>query len=420
MQTERAISRRARASESLTSANEEADVRPRYRFARRVSKIGTSAIREILRVTERPDIISFAGGMPAPELFPVTELARAHAEVFAEEGAAAMQYSTTEGWLPLRKWIAERLRLRGIAAEVDHVLITTGSQQAINLTAKVFIEAGDEIIVENPSYLAALQTFNGFEASFVPVDSDNHGMRPDILEQALKESNPKFIYVVPNFHNPKGTTLTLERRKQIIDLSRRYRVPIVEDDPYGELRYEGERVAPIASLDDQGMVIYISTFSKTISPGMRIGWVHASQEIIRNLISAKQAADLHTSTIQQRATARLLSSFDYDGHLINLRRAYGARRNAMLSALEKHFPEGVRWTKPTGGMFIWVELPEYIRGDALLEESLLDNVSFVPGATFFPRTQRHNFIRLNYSNRPPEVIEEGIRRIASVLKRRMR
>ncbi|MCI0491219.1 MAG: PLP-dependent aminotransferase family protein [Blastocatellia bacterium] len=385
-----------------------------------MSKIGTSAVREILGVTEQPDIISFAGGMPAPELFPVEEFARAHAQVFAEEGAAAMQYNTTEGWLPLRKWIAGRLAQRGIAAETDRVLITTGSQQAINLAATIFIDAGDEIIVEDPSYLAALQTFNGFEASFVPVEGDDYGMRPDLLERALKDTHPKFIYVVPNFHNPKGTTMTLERRKQLIALSNRYSVPIIEDDPYGELRYEGERVAPIASLDENGMVIYISTFSKTISPGMRIGWVHASREIIRNLISAKQADDLHTCTIEQRAVARMLSSFDYDGHLVNLRRAYGERRNAMLSALEEHFPEGVQWTKPNGGLFIWVELPEYIRGEELLEDALLDHVAFVPGATFFSNVQRHNFIRLNFSNRPPDVIEEGIRRIARVLKRRMR
>ena len=419
MRPEPAIMRTKNKSVTATDSNNKKSD-PGYRLARRMSKIGTSAIREILRVTERPDIISFAGGLPAPELFPVAAFARAHVEVFAKDGAAAMQYSTTEGFLPLRKWIAKRLQLRGIEAAAERVLITTGSQQGINLVSKIFLEAGDQVVVENPSYLAALQAFNGFEASFITVDSDDYGMCPDQLEQVLSKSSPKFIYLVPNFHNPKGTTLTLERRKEIVALSRRFRVPILEDDPYGELRYEGESIVPMASLNKDGLVIYLSTFSKTLSPGMRVGWVHASQEIIHNLISAKQAADLHTSTVQQRAVARLLSFFDYDGHVANLCGVYGERLNAMLSALEEHFPEGARWTMPDGGMFIWVELPDHIRGQELLDEALLDRVAFVPGASFFANEPRHNFIRLNFSNRPPDVIEEGIKRIGRVIERRMK
>ncbi len=412
IQNVRNISEPAKVAEKISRA-------PGYRFARRVSKTRASAVREILKVTERPDIISFAGGLPAPELFPVEQLGKAHADIFREEGAAAMQYSTTEGWRPLREWIAGRLQTRGIKANADQVLITSGSQQGINLMSKIFIEPGDAVVVENPCYLAALQAFNSFEASFVTLESDGSGMRLDHLENAIAETSPKFIYVVSNFHNPKGTTLSLERRKQLIEISRRYRVPILEDDPYGELRYSGERITPLAALDKDELVVYLSTFSKTLSPGMRIGWAYAPKGIFQAMVSTKQATDLHTSTIQQRAAARMLSSFDFDSHLERLRTVYGERCRAMLKAMEKYFPTEVRWTKPNGGMFIWVELPESLNGEAILAEALEDHVAFVPGSAFFARARCENFIRLNFSNRPPDIIEEGIRRIGNLLKRKI-
>jgi 2-aminoadipate transaminase len=393
----------------------------RYRFARRMSKIRVSAVREILKISEQPDVISFAGGLPAPELFPIGAIAEAHRQVFTEEGAAALQYSTTEGWLPLREWIAQRLVVGGVETTADRVLITSGSQQGIDLVAKVFLDAGDQVIVENPCYLAALQSFSGFEASFIAIDSDDHGMRVEQVESALQRSTAKLIYVVSDFHNPKGTSLAPDRREQLIHLSRHYRVPILEDDPYGELRYSGTRPPALAALDRDGLVIYLSTFSKTLSPGMRLGWVSASNEIIHALIVAKQATDLHTCTVEQRAAGRLLSTFDYDGHIAQLRSVYGMRCNAMLAALERHFPSTAQWTHPEGGLFIWAELPRTVRAETVLEEAIKQRVAFVPGAPFFAQGEHHNFMRLNFSNRPAEAIEEGISRIGRILKgRRMK
>lgn len=396
----------------------------RYRFARRLSRVTASAVREILKVTERPEIISFAGGLPAPEMFPVEAIARAHAAVFAEEGREALQYSTTEGWLPLRQWIAARLLGKGIQADARRVLITSGSQQGIDLTAKAFLDPGDAVIVESPCYLAALQAFGEFEASFTAVGSDDHGIRVDEVEHALNQSRHKLIYIVPDFHNPKGTTLSRERRERLIHLSREHRVPILEDDPYGELRYEGRGPEPLAALDRDGLVIYLSTFSKTLSPGMRIGWVHASEQVFQALVVLKQAADLHTSTIAQRAAARLLDGsggdeFQYDSHLERIRSVYGERCRAMRGSLEQHFPNTARWSRPEGGLFLWVELPAGVKGEDLLEDALAEQVAFVPGASFFACNPAHNFIRLNFSNCSPERIDEGIRRLARVLQRRM-
>lgn len=389
------------------------------RFARRVSRMGVSAVREILKVAERPDMISFAGGLPAPELFPVEALARAHADVFAREGAAAMQYSTTEGWRPLREWIAARMNGRGCKATTETTLITSGSQQGIDLAARIFLDPGDAVIVENPSYVAALQVFKSYEAEIVPVDSDDEGIRVDQVERAVREYNPKCIYVVPEFQNPKGTSLSLERRERLVEIARRYRVPVIEDDPYGELRYQGERMPSLASLDADGMVVHLSTFSKTLSPGMRIGWAIAREEIIHALTAAKQASDLHTSTIEQRAAARLLEDFDYDGHVSKLCQVYGERCAAMRASLEAHFPRETRWTRPEGGLFLWVELPAGVSGEELFEDSIKEKVAFVPGAAFFARDGGSNFIRLNFSNRQPRMIEEGISRISNVLKRRL-
>ncbi|MHB8873887.1 MAG: aminotransferase-like domain-containing protein [Myxococcaceae bacterium] len=387
-----------------------------FGVASRMSQMAASAVREILKVTERPEIISFAGGLPAPELFPVEALAQAHAEVFAREGPAALQYSTTEGHGPLREWICARLARRGIQATPERVLVTSGSQQGIDLVSKLLLDPGDAVLVENPTYLAALQTFRGFEAKLVPVDSDDEGMRVDQVERALRLRRPKLIYLVTDFSNPKGTSLSLERREKLLRLAVEHRVPILEDDPYGELRYRGAPVPPIASMDDCGQVIYLSTFSKTLAPGMRVAWAVGSAEVIRSLTVAKQATDLHTGTLAQRAVARLLETFDLDGHLDRLRGAYGARCQAMLAALEEHFPRGARWTHPEGGMFLWAELPGRVRGEDLLAAALKRQVAFVPGTSFFAGAPRSEFVRLNFSNRPPEVIAEGIRRIAEALE----
>lgn len=384
-------------------------------LAQRMSRMKTSAVREILKVAERPEILSFAGGLPAPELFPVEAIAQAHAEVFANEGPAAMQYSTTEGYGPLREWICAHLAQRGQRATIDQVITTAGSQQGIDLVAKVMLDPGDVVVVENPSYLAALQNFDGYQARIECVGSDDEGMRVDELEELASRCRPKLIYVVPNFHNPKGTTLSLARRHALVRFAQRHGVLILEDNPYGELRFRGEALPSLASLDDMGVVVQLGTFSKTLAPGLRIGWAVGSREMMRSLTIVKQSTDLHTATLAQRATARLLKTFDYDAHLLRLRAVYGQRCQTMLSALETSMPEGTKWTTPDGGMFLWVELPRGMRGEDLLPRAIEQRVAFVPGSPFFAANPKAECIRLNYSNRPPELIEEGMRRLASVL-----
>jgi len=404
---------------SLTTAQSETSRGHEYRFASRMSRMPVSAIRELLKVTEHPEIISFAGGLPAPELFPVDAIAQAHAEVFVQEASIALQYSTTEGCRTLREWVASRMQTQGVATSTDNVMITTGSQQGIDLVSKIFLEPGDTVVVENPCYLAAIQAFSGYEASFIPIDSDDEGMRVDELEEVLKHSRPKLIYVVSDFSNPKGTTLSYERRSKLIELSARYRIPILEDNPYSELRYEGHRLPSLGALDTEGLVIQLGSFSKTLSPGMRLGWLIASEEVFQNAVIAKQAADLHTSTVQQRAAARLLQTFDYDGHIQRLCSVYGERCQAMRSAIERYFPEDAKATRPEGGLFIWVELPERISAEELFIDAVAEQVAFVPGTSFFACEPRQNFMRLNFSNQQPEMIEEGIKRIGSVLRRRL-
>jgi 2-aminoadipate transaminase len=352
-----------------------------------------SEVREILKVTEQPEVLSFAGGLPAPELFPVEALAEAHARVFAA-----------------------RLRSLGVPAAPERILITHGSQQGIDLVCKVLLDPGDEVVVENPSYLAALQVFGGYQATLVPVESDDQGMDVEGLESVLRARRPKLIYLTPTFQNPRGTTLSLERRQRLVKLAHDRGVPVLEDDPYGELRYRGARLPSLAALAGEGgPVIYLSTFSKTLSPGIRLGWVLASEEAIPALTIAKQAADLHTSTLLQRAVARMLATFDYEGHLGKIRAAYGKRCQSMLDALAREMPGDVSWTRPDGGLFLWCRLPTGIRGDVLLRAALQQKVAFVPGAAFYADRPRHEFIRLNFSNRPPELIAEGIARVARAL-----
>jgi len=388
---------------------------PVWRLAQRMSRIKTSAVREILKVAERPDILSFAGGLPAPELFPLEAIAEAHAEVLATEGRAALQYSITEGFGPLREWICGHLQKRGRVANADQVLITNGSQQGIDLVAKVLLDPGDLVVVENPSYLAALQTFGAFEAKFATVGSDDQGMRTDDLERLLATHKPKLVYVVANFQNPKGTTLSLERRRELVRLAQRHRFLILEDDPYGELRFTGDHLPSLAAFDDEGVVVSLGTFSKTLAPGLRLGWVVGPRDFVRSLTIAKQSTDLHTATLAQRAVAKLLTRFDYNAHLESLRPVYGARANAMLDALKLHMPAGTRWTTPEGGMFLWVELPAGLSGDALLPRAIEQKVAFVPGSPFFANNPRPEFLRLNYSNRPPDLITEGMRRLGAVI-----
>jgi 2-aminoadipate transaminase len=383
-----------------------------------MSRIKASAVREILKVTERPDILSFAGGLPAPEAFPVEAIARAHEEVLAREGRAALQYGTTEGYGPLREWIAARMRSRGMSAAADQVLITNGSQQGIDLVAKITLDPGDTVVVENPSYLAALQVFEGYEANIATVGSDDEGMRVDQLERCIQRSGARLVYLVPTFQNPKGTTLSLARRHELARIARQTGVLVLEDDPYSELRYAGEPLPPVAALDPRAPVVYLSTFSKTLAPGLRIGWAAGAPEIVRALTVAKQAADLHTNTLAQRAVGHLLQSFDYEGHLARIRALYGERCRAMLGALASSFPSGTRWTHPDGGLFLWVGLPG-IDAEELLVDAVREKVAFVPGAPFFARAKDRSFLRLNFSNRPPAAIADGIARLGAAAARRI-
>ena len=387
------------------------------KLARRMSNVKPSAIRELLKLTERPDVLSFAGGLPAPEAFPLEALARAHAQALTVR--AALQYGTTEGHGPLREWIARRMTARGLPATASQVLVTAGSQQGIDLTAKALLDPGDVVVVENPSYLAALQCFSTYEARFAVVGSDEQGMRVDQLEAVLLREPVKLIYLVPNFQNPRGTTLSLERRRALAKLAAQHQVAVLEDDPYGELRYHGSALPPLAGLEPAAHVIHLGSFSKTLAPGLRLGWAVASEELVRALTIAKQATDLHTGLVSQRAVSVLLETFDYDAHLRRICALYGERLAAMLGALERHFPRGTTWTVPEGGLFVWVELPGGLDAEKLLADAMLEKVAFVPGAPFFAAAPRKSSLRLNFSNCSPELIARGLQLLAGCVERRL-
>ena len=375
-----------------------------------------SAVREILKVAERPEVISFAGGLPAPELFPVEEISRALQEVLASQGGPALQYGVTEGYVPLREWIAARLRARGTASSSEQVLITTGSQQGIDLVAKLFLDPGDAVAVEAPTYVAALQAFAAYEADLLEVPGDDGGLDVDALEVLLQRRRVKLIYVVPDFQNPRGTTLEGARRRRLVELAQRHGAFILEDDPYGELRFRGTPEVALSAIGPDH-VIRLGTFSKTLAPGLRIGWLHAPAEVVRRVAIAKQSADLHTPTLTQRATAQLLKTFDYAGHLARIRRSYGERCDAMLAALELELPAGARWTRPDGGLFLWLELPPRVTDRALFRHAIARNVAVVPGSAFYARRGpgRDRFVRLNFSNQTVARIGEGVRRLASAM-----
>jgi 2-aminoadipate transaminase len=400
----------------------------RARFAQRTHGVTSSAIRELLKLTERPDILSFAGGLPAPEVFPLAEVEAAVHRVLADHGPSALQYSTTEGYLPLRELLVRHMVRYGIHVTPENVLITSGSQQALDLIGKLLLNPGDRVLTEEPTFLGAIQAFTAYQAGFMTVPIDDEGLRVDFLEEALR-SGPKFMYVLPNFQNPGGVTLSLERRRRLVELASRYGTPIVEDDPYGQLRYEGHHLPPLVKVDAEfhgcangerafrGAVLYLGTLSKTLAPGLRLGWVVAPTEVIGKLVQLKQGTDLHTSTFTQMIAHEVARGGFLDRHVRVIRKVYGDRREAMLRALTAHFPPGVRWTKPQGGLFLWVTLPEGLDSAELLQEALKEKVAFVPGAPFFPNGGGASTFRLNFSYCNPQKIEEGIRRLGGVLKR---
>ncbi|MCC6604177.1 MAG: PLP-dependent aminotransferase family protein [Anaerolineae bacterium] len=404
-----------------------------HRYAQRTQRMGSSMIRELLKLTQKPEIISFAGGLPAPEMFPVAAFEAATQRVLRQFGSQALQYSTTEGYLPLRELIVEKMGRYGIEASVDNVLITSGSQQALDMIGKLLINPGDLILTEQPTYLGALQAWRAYQAEFATVPIDDDGLRVDLLEEALC-GGPKFMYVLPNFQNPGGVTLSYERRLALIDIADRYGVPIIEDDPYGELRFEGEHLPPLVVLDAdklngrqytshseshsyfKGNVIYMSTFSKTLAPGLRLGWIVAPASVIQHCVMAKQGMDLHTSSFVQMVAYEVAKDGFLAEHVRQIRQVYRERRDIMLAAMAEFFPPEVRWTQPKGGLFLWVTLPEGMDSTAVLQQAIAHNVAFVPGATFYPdNDQQTNSFRLNFSNATPEQIWEGIGRLGHVL-----
>lgn len=401
-----------------------------HRYAQRTQRMGSSVIRELLKWTQRPDVISFAGGMPAPDVFPVEAFREACNRVLTDLGAESLQYGPTEGYRPLREQIARHAARYGICVTEENILITSGSQQALDLVGRIFINPGDRILVESPTYLGALQAWNAYGAEYVPVPLDDYGMRTDALEEALR-FGPKFIYVLPNFQNPTGVTLSTERRNQLIELADRYGVPIIEDDPYGQLRYEGEHLPSVVSLDDRyrgndqtcyhGNVIYLSTFSKILSPGIRLAWVIASPSVIRKLVQAKQGADLQSSTFIQIVAHEVSKGGFLDRHIKVIRKCYWERRDVMLAAMDRSFPPEVDWTHPEGGLFLWGTLPEGMDTTELLKTAVeREKVAFVPGTSFFACGGGENTMRLNFSNAKPEAIQEGIARLGRVLEEKIR
>jgi 2-aminoadipate transaminase len=386
-----------------------------------MNSIKSSAIRDLLHYATLPGMIYLAGGLPARESFPVEPFKEACITVLDEVGAQALQYGTTEGYKPLRRFLAQRMRnIKGVACGSDNVLLTSGSQQALEIIGKMFIDYGDIVVMESPSYLGAIQAFNLYAPRYVNVPMDEEGMIVEELERVLQIVTPKFIYTVPTFQNPSGRTMSAERRKQLMAVAEQYDVVIVEDDPYGELRYTGEAVPPIKAFDTTGRVIYLSTFSKILSPGIRLAWVVASEECIQKLVLLKQATDLCTAPFIQYAAYEYCQSGIVEDHIDKIREMYRVRMEAMLNAMEEYFPkEGVSWTQPEGGMFLWVTLPNEIDVEDMLKEAVANKVAFVPGTSFYVDGRPHSTMRLNFSNAASDQITEGIRRLAVIVRRRL-
>ncbi|HRR14721.1 MAG TPA: PLP-dependent aminotransferase family protein [Thermoanaerobaculia bacterium] len=400
------------------------------RFAARTERMTSSAIRELLKLTADPEVISFAGGLPAPDVFPLEQIDAACRKVIAEQGKAALQYSTTEGYLPLRELLCRHMERYGIKVTPANVLVTGGSQQALDLIGKLMINPGDRVLTEAPTYLGALQAWSGYETRYLTVPLDDDGLRTDELEAQLR-SGPKYLYILPNFHNPGGTTMTVERRHRLVELASHYGTPILEDDPYGQLRFEGDHLPTLVEIDAQyhgattsehpfrGGVMYLGTLSKTLAPGLRIGWVVAPEAVIQKLVQIKQGADLHTATFTQMVAYEAATGGFLDRHVKRIREVYGERRNVMLAALEKHLPPGCHWTRPQGGLFLWVTLPEGANTDKLIRDALEQKVAFVPGSSFYPLGGGQRSMRLNFSYCNPEKIEEGVRRLGNVVARHL-
>ncbi len=387
------------------------------RFAKRTELMDSSVVRKTLKLTAQPDIISFAGGMPAPEVFPVEAMRAASDKVLTTAGPMALQYGPSDGYRPLREKIAARHRREGMACRPEDILMINGSQQGLDLAGKLFLDPGDLVVCENPTYTAALSTFRSYECGFLPIDTDDDGMILEDLERKLA-ANPraKLIYVIPTFQNPTGRTWSLERRKGLLALAEQYHLPILEDNPYGELRFEGEYLPALKSMDTKGLVVFLGTFSKILAPGYRLGWVCADGEILAKYNFLAQAASLQASTEAQLVVSKFIDMYDLDEHVATIKDCYRKRRDVMMATMEREFPEEAKFTHPNGGLFTWVELPEYINTNEMAKECLKRNVAYVPGDGFFPDAGHNNCIRLNYSCMPEDKIEKGMTILGQVIK----
>jgi 2-aminoadipate transaminase len=384
-------------------------------FARRMQRVSASAIMELIKTTAGGNFISFASGLPDSSLFPTKELQDLTDDILTRDGRNALQYGTAEGYAPLRDWVAQRLRERGVKATAENVLITSGSQQALDLVARALLDAGDTVLIESPSYLAAIQAFDSYEVNYVTLPMDEDGIDAAALEKALESYSPKLVFTLPNFQNPTGITLSAERRQRIAEGAAAKGVPILEDDAYYDLRYDGEPLPPIASLAKNRWAFYTGTFSKTIAPGLRVGWVYGDVDLIARLAQLKQITDLHSNSLAQRIAYEFCARGKLPGQIEFLCRSYKKKRDALLDALQRFMPPGVHWTRPQGGMFLFLTLPDGQDGDALLRRAMERGVVFVPGASFHPNGGGMNTLRLNFVSPQHADIERGIMILAQMI-----
>ncbi|AEK62365.1 PLP-dependent aminotransferase family protein [Collimonas fungivorans] len=383
-----------------------------WHFSQRAQKLQSSAIREILKITMRPEIISFAGGLPSPATFPVEQLKVAFDKILSEQGKVALQYGPTDGYGPLREWVANSLSTNGAKIMANQVMMTSGSQQGLDLLGKVLIDEDSKVLVETPSYLGALQAFSLYGPEFVSVPSDEGGLIPETV--ATLGQGARMLYALPNFQNPTGRTLSVERRQALVDICARLGLPLIEDDPYGALSYRAEPLPKMLSMNPGG-VIYMGSFSKILTPGIRLGYVVAPRPLIEKLEQAKQATDLHTAQLTQMVVYETIKDGFLDQHIPTIRKLYSDQCDAMLDALKTYFPSGTSWTKPEGGMFIWVTLPKHIDSTKLLAEAVEQHVAFVPGGPFYGNTPEQHTLRLSFVTVPPAKIREGIERLGKLI-----
>ena len=388
------------------------------KFAKRMERMKASEIRELLKLTAQPDIISFAGGLPAPELFPVEEIAQVSHDLVLKEGRQLLQYATTEGRPTLRAKIAQRMADKyNTVVDKDDILITTGSQQCLDFAGKLFLDPGDVVLCESPSYLGALNAFNAYEPRFVEVPTDNDGLIPEELDKILAVTpRCKMIYVIPDFQNPTGRTWPMERRRAFMEVVNKYDLPVLEDNPYGELRYEGKILPSLKSLDTKGLVMFLGTFSKIFCPGLRLGWVAAEHKVIEKFVQIKQSADLHTSNFDQGVADAYMESCDLDAHVKDIVALYRHRRDLILEQMAAKFPAGCEWTHPQGGLFLWLTFPEGVSALKVFNKCIEKKVAGVIGDAFYPNDKTDRSMRINFSNMPDDRIAEGVDRMAQAIK----